>query len=65
MAERPAVNASPPIFLSRGGLLDLLKLSGDEIVVPLQVAGCPNTFSALQTRITRCCAMTMGIRPCI
>ena len=38
MAERPVVNASPLIFLSKGGLLELLKLAGDEIIVPLPVA---------------------------
>lgn len=38
MAERPAVNASPLIFLSRAGLLDMLKLEGEEIVVPKTVA---------------------------
>ncbi len=34
MAERPAVNASPLIFLSRAGLLDLLQLLSTEVVVP-------------------------------
>jgi predicted nucleic acid-binding protein len=39
VAERPAVNASPLIFLSKGNLLDLLKLAGEEVVVPAAVAG--------------------------
>ena len=34
MAERAVVNASPLIFLSRAGLLDLLQLLSSEIVVP-------------------------------
>lgn len=38
MAEKPAVNASPLIFLTRGDLLNLLKIAGDEIVVPAAVA---------------------------
>ena len=38
MAERPAVNASPLIFLSRASLLDLLQLASPEVVVPEVVA---------------------------
>lgn len=37
MAERPATNASPLIFLSRAGLVDLLQLEGNQIVVPKPV----------------------------
>ena len=37
MPERPAVNASPLIFLARGKLLNFLKLAGEEIVVPSAV----------------------------
>ena len=38
MAERPATNASPLIFLSRAGLVDFLQLEGNQIVVPKPVA---------------------------
>ncbi len=38
MAERPVINASPLIFLSKAGLLSLLKIVGEELVVPKAVA---------------------------
>ena len=38
MAEPPVINASPLIFLSRGGFLDLLQLLGEEVLVPSTVA---------------------------
>jgi predicted nucleic acid-binding protein len=38
VAERPVVNASPLIFLVRGGMLDFLQLAGTELVVPSSVA---------------------------
>jgi len=38
VAERPAINASPLILLSRVGQLSLLRLVSEEIVVPIAVA---------------------------
>lgn len=38
MPERPVVNASPLVTLARIGMLDLLRLLGDRVVVPAQVA---------------------------
>ena len=38
MAEPAVVNASPLIFLSRAGLIDLLKVASAEIIVPEIVA---------------------------
>lgn len=38
MAELPAVNTSPLIFLSKGGFLDLLQLLSATIIVPQAVA---------------------------
>lgn len=38
MAERAVVNASPLIFLSRAGLIDLLQLVSSEVIVPEAVA---------------------------
>ena len=37
MAERPAVNTSPLLFLSRAGLLELLQVAGPRLVVPSAV----------------------------
>jgi predicted nucleic acid-binding protein len=37
VAEPPAVNASPLIFLVRGGLLDFLQLVAETIMVPTSV----------------------------
>ena len=38
VAEPAVVNASPLIFLSRAGLLDLLQLLSSEIIIPETVA---------------------------
>ena len=38
MAESAVVNASPLIFLSRAGLIDLLQLISVEVIVPESVA---------------------------
>lgn len=38
MADAPAVNASPLIFLARANLLDVLQLAGEDVVVPAPVA---------------------------
>lgn len=37
MAQPPVVDASPLIFLSKVDLLDLLKLAGEEVIVPAAV----------------------------
>ncbi|BAY64696.1 hypothetical protein NIES22_47960 [Calothrix brevissima NIES-22] len=38
MAERPAINTSPLIFLTKGGFLYLLQIVSSEIIVPQAVA---------------------------
>lgn len=38
MAERPAINASPLIYLAKAGLLDLLRIADEKLVVPAPVA---------------------------
>lgn len=38
MGEPAVTNASPLIFLARGGYLDLLQLTGDRVLVPAPVA---------------------------
>lgn len=38
MVERPAINASPLILLTKGGLLELLQLISEEVIVPAKVA---------------------------
>lgn len=38
VADHPAVNASPLIFLAHANLLELLRLLGDEVLVPRAVA---------------------------
>ncbi|HEU4834639.1 MAG TPA: hypothetical protein VFS90_09500, partial [Pyrinomonadaceae bacterium] len=38
MAEPAVVNASPLIFLSRAGLIDLLQIISPEVIVPAAVA---------------------------
>ena len=37
MAKEPVVNASPLIFLGKGGRLDLLRVAGDTILTPAAV----------------------------
>ena len=44
MAEPAVVNASPLIFLSLAGLIDLLQIISPEVIVPEAVAAGPLTF---------------------
>ncbi|WP_238845304.1 hypothetical protein [Nostoc edaphicum] len=38
MAELPAINTSPLIFLTKGGFLDLLQVISSSVIVPNAVA---------------------------
>jgi predicted nucleic acid-binding protein len=38
VADAPVVNASPLIYLSRGGRMEFLRMIGEEVVVPRSVA---------------------------
>ena len=42
VAEIPAINTSPLIFLTKGGFLELLQLVSREIIVPVAVATSEN-----------------------
>jgi hypothetical protein len=37
VAEAPAVNASPLIYLARAGLLDFLQLIAETVIVPASI----------------------------
>lgn len=51
MAERPAINASPLILLSRVGKLFLLKSVSEEIVVPAAVATEIQQYGAMDVTV--------------
>ncbi len=49
MAEIPAVNTSPLIFLTKGGFLELLQLVSPQIIVPIAVATEIQAYGATDT----------------
>lgn len=49
MADIPAINTSPLIFLTKGGFLELLQLVSPEIIVPVAVAREIQAYGATDT----------------
>lgn len=51
MAELPAINTSPLIFLTKGGFLDLLQVISSSVIVPNAVATEIQAYVAYITQI--------------